>query len=363
MRSRHERRVPLELKGIALVAVIGALIALSIASYNSVFDDVVRVSVALPRAGLQLNPNGDVRVHGALVGRIVSVHSAGQGATVELAINRDAVSAIPAESTAAVLPTTLFGQKYVELLTPSAGGSPVQDGDVLRAAPRDAVLEIGTVLDDLEPLLTAVRPEQLAIALGSVADGLQGRGNKLGLLFVDGHRVLRVLQADLPALNRDLPLFSTVMQTYAAAAPDLLTTLQAGSVTARSLVAMQGPLEQLLEQAAASSDQLTALLRDNYVALVALGRNSRPVLALFSRYSPEYPCLFRGLRVAQPATESAFSHGIFHVRIVLGPQVKGYTQADRIRFGDVGMGPSCAGLPYPKQPTPGFAAHDGVGGS
>ena len=85
---------------------------------------------------MQLNVGGDVRMNGAIVGRVSGVDGHRRGAVVELQLDGDEADRIPRHGHRAILPTTLFGQKYVELRSPRRPGEGhVRDGTVLRTAP------------------------------------------------------------------------------------------------------------------------------------------------------------------------------------------------------------------------------------
>ena len=66
---------------------------------------------------------------------------------------------IPADVTAAILPKTLFGEKYVSLEVPdgeATGADPIQAGAVIKQA--EVAIEVEEVLNDLFPLLRTVQP-------------------------------------------------------------------------------------------------------------------------------------------------------------------------------------------------------------
>src|SRR5688572_11654698 len=144
--------------GVASMVSIALLIWLSIAIYDKKFTNATTVTVMAERAGLQLARFGDVRLHGALVGRVNSIDSDGRLAKITISLNPDAARAIPKDVSVRILPTTLFGQNFLELVPPEDGSSagPVQDGTVI---PEDRVTtntDLQAILADLYPLLRSV---------------------------------------------------------------------------------------------------------------------------------------------------------------------------------------------------------------
>ena len=113
----------LQLAGVVLIATLAALVALSIAIYNKKFTNFTTVTVKAERAGLQLAKFGDVRMHGALVGRVSSIESDGKQAVITLSLSPDAARTIPDDVSVRILPTTLFGQNFLELVPPDPGTS------------------------------------------------------------------------------------------------------------------------------------------------------------------------------------------------------------------------------------------------
>ena len=129
--------------------------------------------------GLELNPQSDVKLQGLVVGEVREITSDGRQAEVHLALSPDHIDLIPADVDARIIPKTLFGEKYVDLLVPDgASDRPIADGDVITQSTTS--VEIGDIYSKLVPLLRTVDPAQLSTTLNSLADALDGRGRRLG---------------------------------------------------------------------------------------------------------------------------------------------------------------------------------------
>src|SRR5262245_12421258 len=130
-RAEHARLLA---AGVAFLTVIALLIATSIAMYQKVFDDVTMVTIHADRAGLQLAKFGAARVNGVLVGQVRSISQDGKEAVIEVALDPDAAKEIPENVSVQILPTTLFGQKFVSFVRPeNPSSTSLQDGDVIPA--------------------------------------------------------------------------------------------------------------------------------------------------------------------------------------------------------------------------------------
>lgn len=345
--------------GLTWLVFLALLVALSVATYAKVFGDHVTVTVRAPRAGMQLNPGGDVRMNGAIVGRISAVEATGRGADVELQIDGDKAERIPASSVARILPTTLFGQKYVELRSSAAPGEGLRDGTVLRTAKDATYTELTDVLDGLEPLLSTVRPGELSTLLHESARALDGQGTTLAQLFDSGGAYLRDLNRLAPQFERDLRLLEAVTGQYADRAGSIIDLLDQSTQVLGTL-AEGDRWRRTLDGTTRASDAGHALLVASRRNLREATRLSRPTLELLAEYSPQIPCMIRGFLGVRDSSAAQIKGRSVEGYFTMGQQVRGYKRQDRLRMGDVGTGPACRGLPDPQVPYPGVDLDDGV---
>ncbi|MGZ4447564.1 MAG: MCE family protein [Nocardioides sp.] len=350
----------LRLLGLVYAAVLAGLVGLSVAAYQHVFDHHVTVTVQAANAGQQLNVGGDVRMNGAIVGRVSDVRSDRGGALVSLQIDHDAAARIPADTVARILPTTLFGQKYVELHSSSrAVGGGLHDGDRLAEDTSAEAVELTDVLDDLDPVLTAVRPQRLAATLTALSQGLAGRGDQARTTMADGRGYLAALNRQGPLFVRDLGLLSLVSGHYADDAPHLFGLARHAATTSRTL-SQPGVLDRFLGSVTRASDTGDVLLRANQRRIEESLRLARPTSELLAEYSPEFPCVVQGFLDVQSSSAAQIRGGNFQGYFTTGAQKPGYDSGDHLRLGDLGTGPACRGLPGPPVPYPGVDLHDGV---
>ena len=89
--------------------------------------------------------------------------TSGHGARIELALQPAAAKSIPDNVSARLLPKTLFGERYVELILPAQPqpAQAIRSGDVIPQDRSSSAIELEQVFDDLLPLLQAVHPAQL----------------------------------------------------------------------------------------------------------------------------------------------------------------------------------------------------------
>ena len=220
--------------GIAFITVLALLVGLSIAVYTKAFTNPTMVTIKADDAGLQLAKFGDVRRHGALVGHVRGITNDGTQAVIKVALVPASAKAIPENVSIEILPTTLFGQKYIAIKDPTdPSEKSLSDGDVIEADRVRTNVELQKILNDLFPLLRSIRPADLSSTLYALATALRGRGDKLGETMAKLDSYLTTMNVHLPTLQKDLVLLARVSRTYSLAAPDLVRLLRNATTTAK----------------------------------------------------------------------------------------------------------------------------------
>lgn len=286
--------------GVVVLAGAAGSVWTTAAIYDKRFSDAVPVTVLVDRIGEQLDVPADVKVRGVRVGEVRRIDPTGSGqVALKVAIDKDSLGLVPAGVTARMLPKTLFGEKFVDLVPPEAplGGSLQRDDVIVQDLSAQAV-ELQEVFDDLAPLLRAVQPAQLNATLSSVASALSGRGDELGETIQALGAYTGELNASLPDLQADVRLLADVTDRYGQAAPALLDVARNTTVTARTLEEQQAVLAAVLRDTYGLSERTRSLLADNEERLVDLSATLRPTLELLAEFAPEYDCVFNGAKVA-----------------------------------------------------------------
>ncbi|MET9323580.1 MCE family protein [Streptomyces sp. NPDC003038] len=355
------RATQLRLYGVAFIAVIALLLSLTLAVYQQVFTSVVRITLEADTLGNQLEPRADVKLRGLLVGEVREVRADGEKATLSLALKPEHVRLIPADVHARLLPKTLFGEKFVDLVAPGKpSGRHIRAGDVITQDRTTVGIELQRLMNDLLPLLRTVSPGELNATLSAFATALEGRGDRIGDNLTRVEDYLHRLNPHMPSLQEDISRFADVAEVYRDAAPDLLRILDNTLTTSRTLVEKREQLASVLTWTATAANTTEAVLEENSDRLITLGRVSRPTLALFARYSPEYPCLLAGLVRQEAASEEAFKGGTMRITLEFVHPRPPYRPGEEPRYADR-SGPNCRGLPHPEVPAPNHKLNDGTG--
>ncbi|WP_433331943.1 MCE family protein [Spirillospora sp. CA-294931] len=360
-RKQHGRRarkpdgvLGRRMAGVAFLLVPLMLVWLSVAVYNKEFTKVSWVTLRATSAGSEMRPHADVKLRGVIVGEVRKVSADGDVATLKLAIKPDQVKRLPANVSAQLLPTTLFGQRFVALVPPANPSSArLVSGSVIDQDRSSNAIELQRVLDNVYPLLMAVRPADLSSTLTAVSQALDGRGTQLGQTLVELDAYLKKINPNVPALNRGIKELVQVTRHYDEATPDILQALNDFGYTSRSLVDQRANLSQLYASVTDASQNMGDFLHENSGNIIRLTERSLPSLRVLAKYSPELPCTLRMLTDFVPVMDKVLGKGTkrpgLQVDVTSMPSKGRYVPGkDRPKYNDK-SGPHCYPAPYAAQ--------------
>jgi virulence factor Mce-like protein len=339
--------------GVAFLVIVGLLVWLTVLLYQKAFTDTVTVTLKTDRIGNQLSAHSDVKIRGLVVGEVRDISSDGTGATVQLALHPSDAGKIDKQAVAQLLPKTLFGEKEVVLVNPpSPSGQTLQHGGTIDQDHSVTARETETALNDLLPLLKALKPQDLSTALNALSTALRDRGDKLGANLARTGAYFAQLNPSLPTLQQDMAGLADFANNTADATPNLLKVLDNLSASSRNLVEERASLDSFLTSTTSFASTAEAVLRHNEQSLVQLAAASRVPLALYAKYSPEFPCFFAGLTSYGPIVEKTFggAQGGLHITVEATSNNNGFGTDDRPEYADT-RGPYCDNLPHPKVPA------------
>lgn len=344
MRLTHPRVLGVLFIGILLLGVwiVNAVFTQKFVSFDE-------VALETDTIGLQLPDRADVKIRGVIIGQVMEATSNREGAVLTLGIKPDAIDEVPSNVTASLLPKTLFGEKYVELVIPKdPSPTPLKAGD--RITQTQLPVEVERVLNDLYPVLRAVQPAELNYTLNALATAFEGRGDQIGENLETLNDYLKRFNPHVPELVEDMKLLADVADVYADAGPSIAATLRNSLKTGATVVSMEKKLAAFLQDTGKFANTSKRFLDNNGQNIIRLGDLSKPQLALLKRYSPEFPCLLQGVVNAYPMAASAFRGAMLHIDLITLPrQPRGYNEGD-LHINGANNPPTCAGLPNPPVP-------------
>lgn len=354
-RKQRDWRVLAGLVSVAALVVVAAGVAVQ---FRGGFTSEVPVTVVSPRAGLVMNPDAKVKLHGVQVGKVASLQALPDGrAILHLAIDPAQLQFIPANVLVNIASTTAFGAKFVQLVAP-AWPSPksMYAGEVLDAG--QVTVEINTIFQKLVAVLAKIEPVKLNETLGAIASAFNGRGQQIGQMLSDLDAFLSTFEPALPSLRHDLAAAPRVLDAFADATPDLLSTMSNASRISGTVVDEQRNLDALLIAAAGLADIGQDVLATNRQPLTDVVHLLVPTTDLTNKYNRALFCMMGGLVLAAYQPNPVMPGAMVDASFTLGHERFRYPQ-DLPKVAATG-GPQCvAGLPnIPYEARPPYVVAD-----
>lgn len=330
--------------GLVTVVVIGLIIGLSVALFRGDFTKSEPVTLISDRAGLVMNPDAKVKMHGVEVGKVAAIEALPDGrAELKLEINPAQLKLIPSNVTADIASSTVFGAKFVELLPPENPSSArMYAGQVLEG--QHVTVEINTVFQQLTRVLDKIDPTKLNETLGAMSEAFGGRGEKMGQTLSDFEALLAKLEPSLPNMARDIENTAVVAGGYADAAPDLLRTLDNTTQISQSIVDEEQNLDAFLVSMIGLADIGNEVLGGNQPALSEVLRLLAPTTDLLNEYAPGLNCALEGMLFVKNQPPLPDPGVLVNVAFTLG--IERYRYPQNLPKVAAKGGPNCMGLPY-----------------
>jgi phospholipid/cholesterol/gamma-HCH transport system substrate-binding protein len=340
-KHREPTQRDLALHGVVFVVVLVLLGGMLSMKLHGEFDGTIPVTAQLQTVGGSLRSGVDVKMRGMAVGKVGALAAESNHVVVDLNLNRDQASRIPNTVQARVLPASVFGTSYVDLVIPEGmeHASPLRAGDIVRQDTSQGTVELQTALDSIDSLVDALGPGQLATALHTVASALDGRGDDLGHAIDQFTAYLDRLEPMVPKVRNDLRLLVVNLDAVARNAPDLLEAADDGRITLNKLASRRHKLEKLLDGGAALLSESNAFFTTHEADyLKALGLSVTLVNALYQCRAGLRDTLLETGNTSR-ALLTVLEDGYARVEgVVFMAGAPDYTAADRPKYTSKGAG-------------------------
>jgi phospholipid/cholesterol/gamma-HCH transport system substrate-binding protein len=256
------------------VLVLAVLIGLTGCSFGGGNEPTYRAEFS---RAVQVFPGIQVRILGVSAGLVTSVVNVKDGVQVSFRMNPD--MKLPSGVNAAVVPSSLLGERYIQLFPAYQGGPVLRPGSTIPLSRTAVPAEPDEVLRSLQDYMGGLDSETVTNFVANAAKALDGSGDDLNRLIEHGASVIETLAAkrdDLAQLVVELNKLTVALSTRQEALGRLIRTY--GTVTGTlntNRAALEGTITGLNQAAL----QLAALLiahRDPLHADVkALARTGR----------------------------------------------------------------------------------------
>lgn len=259
-----------------LALALAGLVALTGCSFGG--PDSRTYTAEFSRA-VQVFPAVKVRVLGVDVGVVTDVRNVRQGVQVTFRIDDPEVQ-LPADVGAAVVPMSLLGERYIQLVPAYSGGPSLPNGSVIPASRTAVPTEPDELLRSLQNYLGGIDPENVTNLVENLATVLEGKGEDVNRLIEHGAGVISALSEkrdDLGQLIVELNKLTRALSTRQAAIGRLIDNYGAvtGTLT-ENRKALEGTITGLNDAATELASLLVAHrnpLREDIETLTTAGRS------------------------------------------------------------------------------------------
>lgn len=246
--AREISRQRLARRGLLTLVVVAVLLTAVSLKGNGTFGSSPHVTADVANAGGSLRKGSDVKMNGAIIGKVAAIRTAddGRGVTLDLEMWSDYLGAVPANVVARILPATVFGTTFVDLVVHGQRTGRLEAGSVVRADRSQGTLELQQALDDIDRLVKALGPADLASAIGSAAQALNGRGDLISRNVREANTYLARINPRMPQVRSDLADLARATDVLDRIAPDLLDASDNVLTTLNTVVTQEASITALI---------------------------------------------------------------------------------------------------------------------
>ncbi len=318
----------LRLLGVGLILVMLFFGWLTWAFFSKAFVEYDDVTLTSSKSGLSLPERADVKLRGMIVGVVLDTKIVGDKVHLTLGMNPQLIERVPRDVRAEIIPKTLFGEKYVNLIPTGGTSEHLRAGDTITNAV--VPVEFEKFFNDIYPLLTAVPPEKVAYTLTALANSLEGRGDSLGQTLEDSNEYLKKFNPENKQAIDDIVAFGQVSNTYARQMDNFGRLLENSAELSDTVVDKESELEDFFGE----SDRLADVFREFLEAagddIIATAGNSVQPLRVGAEYSTMFPCWFKGQNaLIDDVVDEVFKNATLHIAMkTVTPQPTRYGKPD-----------------------------------
>lgn len=341
--------------GIAVIVMVVAYGAGGLSTDPTATSDI-------PPQAVGVTERSAVEFRGVVVGTVESVHSDATRTRLTLRFSGDQVADIPAGVRTRVLPRTLFGDQYIDLV-PAAGSAGALDvGAPIPADTSGDTIQLYTAYKKLFDVLQAIQPAKIDAALSAVSKALSGRGARLGALVDQLHDLTDDAPALVGTFSDTLGFVADLGQQLSAVAPGGVRALEDATALSADVVRQKGNIQAVLTGGLALSGQAKQFLGDNRDRLIHLVDGAGEVVRTVHDHRHGLTEFFDSFTALVTGVKSVLSHGPpmpLDLTATFDRNAP-YTAMDCPRYGKL-TSPTC--VPAPPPPPPVLGGTSGPVGS
>lgn len=307
-----------------LSRIIALLVVTLLGLYYILFDAIgikitnqpMTVHAVLSAAG-GIYSDASVTYRGVEVGKVTGVHLYPDRVVVDMAVRNG--EKIPQDVHANVRELTAAAEQYMDLVPPAgpnltassttAGGPYLGDGYTIPESRTSIPVSIGTLLAAVNSLVNSLNPADLNTLSHALAQGLQGVGDDLRSIIVDGSTLLEALQSATPGTISLIDDGNTVLNTFNQTAGDFAAFSHNLNLLSAQVAQSNGDLIKLLQNGAALSDTANQQLQQYAQPTIGLLADLGDLSNLSFEREPAFRALFQVLPLFATDIASTSTNG------------------------------------------------------
>ncbi|WP_442011876.1 MCE family protein [Mycobacterium sp. 2YAF39] len=302
------RNAVIKVAGVITVLAMVGVLAFVWVQFRGGLAPTTKLTLLASRSGLSMDHGSKVTYNGVVIGRVTAVEPDSLDKTtrakITLEVTPDSLASIPANATATIKASTVFGNKYVAFSSPKNPSpeslSPSQPIDV-----SSVTTEFDTLFETIMSIAEKVDPIKLNATLSATAEALTGLGDKFGRSLVDGNAILDQVNPRMPQVRYDIQRLADLADIYADASPDLWDALRDAVTTVKTLNGQRDELDAALMASVGFGNTGADILRRGNPFLVRGMADLVPTADLLDEYSPQLLCMFRNYHDVAPKVAAA----------------------------------------------------------
>jgi phospholipid/cholesterol/gamma-HCH transport system substrate-binding protein len=300
---------PYKAAGAVFLAVVAVAAALIYQQFRGDFTPKTHLTLESSRAGLVVEPGSKVTYNGVEIGRVARIGMVDADgipkARLSLDVDPKYLRFIPANVTAEIRATTVFGNKYISFSSPkNPTAQRISSSDVIDAS--SVTTEFNTLFETVTAISEKVDPIKLNQTLSATAEALTGLGDEFGESLIHGNRILEDLNARMPQIRHDNQSLADLADVYADASPDLWDGLENAVTTARTFNDHSGDSDAALMAALGFANTAADSFERGGPYLVRGAADFVPTTQLLDDYRGMIFCTLRNFHDIEPAVHAAF---------------------------------------------------------
>ncbi|HEX6392239.1 MAG TPA: MCE family protein [Acidimicrobiales bacterium] len=248
-----------------------------------------------------------VAYRGVQVGKVTGLHLEPSRVVVDMAI-RHGVK-IPANVTASVKELTAAAEQYLDLV-PAAMDPPfIQAGYTIPEDRTSVPVSIGQVLNTVNTLVSSLSASDLNTLSRALAEGLQGAGQDLRSIIVDGSTLLQALQSAAPGTVNLINSGNTVLSTFNQTSDNFASFAHNLNLLSQQVAQSNGDLIKLLQNGATVSTTGNQFLTQNAQPIIELLQELGTLSNISFEREPAFQALFQVLPLFAQDIASTSTNG------------------------------------------------------